>query len=288
MLMKRIFLIISTALSILFFQVSGQQDTVKADTVKNWNFAGQASLNFSQTSFSKNWQAGGVSSIAGLGLFNVSAKYTKNKSAWESSLDIKYGLTKQGDEDLQKTDDNFEILSKYGYQATENWFYSAMFSFKTQMTDGKHESNRDSVISRIMAPAYILASLGMDYKQGDVFSLLLAPVTGKVTMVFDDTFSDEGRFGVDPGDKIRVEFGALIRSTFVKEILKNVTVNSKLGMFYNYLEEPQVDVDWEMLVNMKINQFLSTNIVAQLIYDKDQVNKVQFKEIIGIGLTYEF
>ena len=39
---------------------------------------------------------------------------------------------------------------------------------------------------------------------------------------------------------------------------------------------------------MKINQFLSTNVVTQLIYDKDQVDKVQFKEIIGIGLTYKF
>lgn len=286
--MNRLFLIILTVLPTLFVQVSGQQDSVKSDTVRNWNFAGEASLNFSQTSFSKNWQAGGQSSVAGLGLFNVSAKYAKNKSAWESSLDIKYGLTKQGEEDLRKTDDNFEILSKYGYQATENWYYSAMLSFKTQMTDGEHESNRDSVISRLLAPAYMLTSLGMDYKQGDVFSLLLAPVTGKLTMVFDDTFSDEGRFGVDPGKKMRLEFGASIKSTFVKEILKNVTINSKLGMFYNYLEDPQIDIDWEMLVNMKINQFLSTNVVAQLIYDKDQVDKIQFKEIIGIGLTYKF
>ena len=286
--MRHLSFIILFAIPVTLTEVSGQQDTVQSDTVKYWNFAGEASLNFSQTSFSKNWQAGGQSSIAGLGLFNASAKYAKNKSAWESSLDVKYGLTKQGDEDLRKTDDNFEILSKYGYQAAENWFYSAMFSFKTQMTDGKHESNRDSVISRLLAPGYILASLGMDYKQGDVFSLLLAPVTGKLTMVFDDTFSDEGRFGVDPGEKIRLEFGASIRSTFVKEILKNVTLNSKLGMFYNYLDDPQIDIDWEMLVNMKINQFLSTNVVAQLIYDKDQVDKVQFKEIIGIGLTYKF
>lgn len=286
--MKRLFLVILPALSVMFFRVSGQQDTVMSDTVKYWNYSGLASLNFSQTSFSKNWQAGGQSSLAGLGLFNVSAKYAKNKSAWESGLDIKYGLTKQGSDDVRKTDDNFEILSKYGYQATENWFYSGMFSFKTQMTDGKDESNRDSVISRLMAPAYMQISLGMDYKQGDVFSLLLAPVTGKLTMVFDETFSDEGRFGVDPGKKARYEFGASIKSTFVKEIIKNVTVNSKLGMFYNYLEDPQVDVDWEMLVNMKINQFLSTNVVAQLIYDKDQVDEVQFKEIIGIGLTYKF
>ncbi len=286
--MNRLLIITMFIFSIPLANVAGQQDTLQSDTLKYWNFTGLASLNFSQTSFSKNWQAGGQSSIAGLGLFNVTAKYAKNKSAWESVLDLKYGLTKQGSDDLRKTDDNFEFHSKYGYQAAEHWFYSVLFSFKTQMTDGKHESNRDSVISRFLAPAYLQASLGMDYKRGDVFSLLLAPAAVKVTLVVDDAFSEEGRFGVDPGKKARFEFGASVKSTLVKEILKNVTLNSKLGIFYNYLVDPQIDVDWEVLVNMKINQYLSTNVVAQLIYDKDQVDEVQFKEIIGIGLTYKF
>jgi hypothetical protein len=286
--MRQIVIIILMVMPVSLSELYGQHDTAQSDTIKYWNFAGLASLNFSQTSFSKNWQAGGQSSLAGLGLFNVSAKYARNKSAWESVLDIKYGLTKQGNDDLRKTDDNFEILSKYGYQAAEKWFYSAMFSFQTQMTDGKHESNRDSVISRFLAPAYVLLSLGMDYKQGDVFSLVLSPVTGKITLVADDAFSDEGRFGVDPGKKARFEFGASVNSTLVKEVMKNVTLNSKISLFYNYLEEPQIDINWEMLLNMKINQFLSANLVAQLVYDKDQVDKIQFKEIFGIGLTYKF
>ncbi len=286
--MKRLALIFLITLAVSWSNIFGQDDTLHSDTLKFWNFAGNASLNFSQTSFSKNWQAGGASSIAGLGIFNVSAKYARNKSAWESNLDIKYGLTKQSDENVRKTDDNFEMVSKYGYKAGKNWFYSAMLSFKTQMTEGTDDSNRDSVISKFLAPAYVFASVGMDYKQGDVFSLLLAPATGKVTLVFDDMFADEGRFGVNPGDKMRTEFGALVKSTFIKEIIKNVTLNSKLSMFYNYLEDPQVDIDMDILVKMKINKFLSTNIVAQLIYDKDQVDEVQFKEILGVGLTYEF
>jgi hypothetical protein len=286
--MKRLSFIILIPVVVSWSVIFGQQDTVQPDTLKFWHYNGMASLNFSQTSFSKNWQAGGQSSLAGLGLFNISAKYAKDKSAWDNMLDIKYGLTKQGNEDIRKTDDNFEILSKYGYQAFEKWFYSAMFNFKTQMTDGKHETNRDSVISKFLAPAYILASLGMDYKEGDVFSLFLAPVTGKITLVFNDAFSDEGRFGVDPGNKARIELGALLKTMLAKEIIKNVTLNSKLGMFYNYLEEPQVDIDWEVLVNMKINQYISTNLVTQLLYDKDQVDEVQFKEIFGVGLTYKF
>jgi hypothetical protein len=286
--MKRLSIVILIAVAVSWSEITGQQDTLQPDTLKFWNFSGMASLNFSQTSFSKNWQAGGQSSIAGLGLLNYTAKYAKNKSSWDNILDVKYGLTRLADDDTRKTDDNFEILSKYGYKAFEKWYYSAMFDFKTQMTDGKHEANRDSVISKLMAPGYILAALGIDYKEGDVFSLFLSPVTGKITFVLDDTFSDEGRFGVDPGSKTRFELGALLKSIFVKEILKNVTVNSKLGLFYNYLDDPQIDVDWELLLNMKINQYISANVLTQLIYDKDQVDEVQFKEIFGIGLTYNF
>ncbi|MBN2215470.1 MAG: DUF3078 domain-containing protein [Bacteroidales bacterium] len=286
--MKRLSSVILILLAVTWPEIFGQQDTLQSDTLKFWNYTGMASLNFSQTSFSKNWQAGGQSSIAGLGLFNYTAKYAKNKSSWDNILDVKYGLTRLADDDTRKTDDNFEILSKYGYQAFEKWFYSAMLNFKTQMTDGKHESNRDSVISKLMAPGYILASLGMDYKEGDVFSLFISPVTGKITFVLDDTFSDEGRFGVEPGNKSRFELGALLKSILVKEIIKNVTLNSKFGMFYNYLEDPQIDIDWEVLVNMKVNQYISANLVTQLVYDKDQVDEVQFKEIIGIGLTCNF
>ena len=245
-------------------------------------------LNFSQNSFSDNWQSGGESAVSGLGLFNISAKYRNNNSFWESVLDIKYGLTKLANQNIRKTDDHFEMMTKYGYKASEKWYYSIMLDFNTQMTNGYHETNPDSVISKFMAPAYLLTSVGMDYKPGNTFSLFLSPVTGKITFVLDDTFSDEGRFGVDKGKKVRFEFGASLSAGFDKEVFKNVSINSKLGLFYNYLDKPQLDVDWAVLINMKINQFLSSNLITRLIYDKDQIDQVQFKEILGVGLTYKF
>ncbi len=281
------------AASTLLIHAQGQEeapkiDTIqKVDTVKIWNFSGLASINFSQTSFSKNWQAGGESSIAGLGILDFSANYNKNKSSWESGIDMKYGLTKQNGDNSRKTDDIFEFASKYGYKASKKWFYSALFNFKTQMDKGVHDVNRDSVISRFLSPAYITVSIGMDYKPGKAFSLVLAPLTGKITLVNDNEISALGRFGVKPGKKARYEFGGIAKAVMKKEIMKNVTLNSKLSLFSNYSDNPQVDMDWEILVNMKVNQFLSTNLIAQLIYDKDQVDKIQFKEVIGVGITYK-
>ena len=57
-------------------------------------------------------------------------------------------------------------------------------------------------------------------------------------------------------------------------------------------------MNWEVLIAMKVNKFLSVNINTNLIYDFDVKSKnadgtegpakVQFKELLGIGLSYNF
>ncbi len=280
-------LLFSMILPGIFFS-SYSQDTLQTDTTRYWKHGGLISLNIAQTSFSNSWQAGGEKSFAALGLLNTNASYVKNKSSWESALSIKYGLTKLGNAQSRKTDDDFEISSKYGYEAYKKWYYSASLSFKTQMDKGYSEARSDSVISRFLAPAYLLITLGMDFKPNEFFSLAISPVTGKITIVNNDQFSQEGRFGVEPGKKVRYEFGASLISTLKKDIVKNVSLDTKLGLFYNYLDKPQLDVNWDILLNMKINKLLSANIIFQLLYDKDQIDKVQLKELLGVGLTFKF
>ncbi|HSH50676.1 MAG TPA: hypothetical protein VK982_03035 [Bacteroidales bacterium] len=81
--------------------------------------------------------------------------------------------------------------------------------------------------------------------------------------------------------------------------MENVTLKSTLGLFTNYLENPQnVDIDWKIAINMKINDYLSANLNTHLIYDDDiktsddegneQCPKIQFKEVFGVGLAYKF
>ena len=82
------------------------------------------------------------------------------------------------------------------------------------------------------------------------------------------------------------------------EFLKNMTIYSRLEFYSNYLEKPQnVDIFWDVLLNMKINDWFSTNLSTNLIYDNEVkiVQKdgkagprVQFKEILGVGLQITF
>jgi len=279
--------------------LTAQED--EQDTVKNWKIAGTGSLTFSQVSF-ENWAAGGENSYTLNGIFSFHANYKEGKTTWENSLDLGYGIVKQASRGVRKSDDKLEVNSKYGYRTHSNWYYSGAFNFRTQFDQGykyNEEEGTKREISTFMAPAYSLLSLGMDYKPNDAFSLMISPVTGKTTFVLDDSLSSRGAFGVKKGNKIRNEFGGFIKITYNQDIWENVTLNTKLGLFSNYIEEPQnIDVNWDVMISMKVNEYLSANFSAQLIYD-DNINyvnsqgeemgpRIQFKEVFGAGLSYKF
>lgn len=289
---------LNLTISILFFVNVFLIAQEKVDSVKNWNFNGVSTINFSQVSLS-NWAAGGENSYAFNGLLNLSLNYSKDKNDWVNTLDLGYGIQKQGDQEYRKTDDHIDFLSKYGRKVSKSFFISAILNFKTQMSEGKkYEQDTSYVISEFLAPAYLTGAIGMEYKPSNIFYAVLSPVAGKLTMVLDDTLSARGSFGVDPGSKTRLELGGNVSIGVKKEIMKNVSFSSTLGLFSNYLENAQnIDVDWKVMINMKINDYLSANLNTHLIYDDDisyidnkgeHGARVQFKEVFGVGLTYKF
>jgi len=109
-----------------------QLKTKSKDTHEGWKIGGVTALNLAQTSLT-NWAAGGENSLALNGLFSAFANYKKGKNVWDNSLDLGYGILKQGkDADFMKTDDKIDFLSKYGREAFTNFYYSALVNFKTQ------------------------------------------------------------------------------------------------------------------------------------------------------------
>jgi len=111
-------------LSGLFYSASAQVTdaektlrTQNTDTTMGWKTGGIIAINLSQTSMT-NWAAGGQNSLSTNGIISAFANYQKDKSVWVNSLDIGYGLLKQGkDASYRKTDDKIDFLSKYGREA---------------------------------------------------------------------------------------------------------------------------------------------------------------------------
>jgi hypothetical protein len=285
---------------------------VEADTTQGWKNGGVFAVNLAQTSLT-NWAAGGQNSVSINGVLSCFANLKKGKSRWDNSLDLGYGILKQGKgSSPRKTDDKIDFLSKYGRQAFSNFFYAALFNFKTQMTPGYNYPDVVNKISDLFSPAYVLFALGLDYKPNAYFSAFLAPVTSKFTIVNDKSLSAAGAFGVTPGKKSLSEMGGYVRAIYSKndfkgDFLKNVSFTSKIDLFSNYLKNPQnIVVNWETLIAMKINKYISASICTDLIYD-DKIkvpfdqngdgtivagesvgSKIQFKEILGVGFSYKF
>lgn len=311
-----LFIFIVCSLSITFSQVTDAEKklrAVNADTVMGWKNGGLIAVNLAQTSLT-NWAAGGQNSFAVNGILSLFANYKQGKSAWDNSLDIGYGLLRQGGKkaDFTKTDDKFDLLSKYGREAFGNFYYSALVNFKTQMTPGYKYPDIIHKISDLFAPAYLLAALGMDYKPNPYFSAFIAPLTGKFTFVNDNALSQAGAYGVTPGKKSKSEFGGYIRAIYSKndfknDFLQNVAFTTKVDLFSNYMENPQnFDISWETLIGLKVNKFITVSFNTHLLYDDnikipiDRNNdgifgpgeapgsRTQFKEILGVGFSYKY
>jgi len=285
------------------------------DSTEGWKKGGMFTVAFSQVSLS-NWAAGGENSFSGNSLVNTFANYKKAKISWDNTLELGYGIMKQGDQDMRKTDDKIDFSSKFGRKLTTNSFAAALLNFKTQFMPGYNYPDDSTIISNFMAPGYLLFAAGYDFKRGDWLSLFIAPVTGKMTIVTDELLANAGAFGVEPavlnpvdssiatpGKKMRSEFGGYFKGAFSKDVMKNVKLNTKLELFTNYLHNPlNIDVYWETNIGMKVNKFITVTIGTTLIYDDDidieirneagdvigKGPRTQFKEVFGLGFSYKF
>jgi len=287
-----------TLLLALIISLAGLQTQAQTEGESDWKSQGKIGINFSQSQFT-NWAAGGQNALNALGLFNYKLNYKKEKHIWDNSLDMALGYSHIGQAKLMKTDDRIEFNSLYGKNATEKLFYSLSFSFKTQFADGfDYKVDSTTPISGFFAPAYTTLGLGLEYKPTSYLSFNFSPLTGRVTMVMDQKLADSGSFGVEKGKNIRFELGAKASMKLEKEVFKNVTIGTKLELFSDYLKNPSsIDVDWQAMINMKVNKWLNANISTHLIYDEDIMitdvdgNKgprTQFKEVLSIGLSHSF
>lgn len=292
-------------------KIATQQSAGAAPTDTIWKFGGTLGLNFSQSYFS-NWASGGQNSVSGTAFANLFAKYQKDRHLWKTNLDLAYGQLMQGDADPIKTDDQIDLTSTYGYQTKNpNWFYSVLFNFRSQFAPGYTIEDGVEVgdkISDFMAPGYVIISPGIAYNPNDNFAVTFSPITTKMTIVTVDELATT--YGLDEGENLRAEFGAFIKASYQKDVFENVNFHTKIDLFSNYADDPQnVDVNWETIITMKINSWLSASLNTQLIYDDDieivvertetvvggeptvierKGPRTQFKEVFALGLSVKF
>ena len=307
-------------LCLLFASALFAQDAEKPavpDSLKPWKKSGLGSVNFNQVALS-NWAGGGESSVSGGAIVKLTANYKKDKTSWDNSLDMAYGLINQTGSPVVKTDDRLELSSKFGKEANKKWSYSAIFTFRTQFAPGLDDPTavNPNKISDFLSPGYMFVALGMDYKPNKSLTLFLSPATNKNTIVTAPSLANVGAFGVEaaeldpvtgdivtPGKHFRAEIGGFLKAEFKTTLMENVDFQTKIDLFSNYINNPQnIDVNWESLLSFKINKYLTASVTTTLIYDDDikiavdtdddgvadkMAPRTQFKEVLAIGFTYK-
>ncbi len=290
-------------------KVAAEITTIRTDSsgVKrfvNWEKFNKIGLDFNQAAF-VNWNSGGSNSVSGLLAINLNRNYTRDHVNWKNEFIFRYGINSQQGRETRKTDDIIQLNSNFGYRSSDvsNWFYSSKFSFTTQATNGYSYPDTTTPISTFFAPAYMFLGVGAEYALKEKqFSVYISPLTQKTTLVLDQDLANAGAYGVIKGKKSRTEVGFFVSSLWKNEILKNVVLENRVSLYSDYLNKfGNIDVDWQLKLDFTVNQYVRANIFGHLIYDDDiktkqdidgvQVSagpKVQLKQILGIGVVYEF
>ena len=173
--------------------VSAQQDTTAhQDTV--WRSGGIFAVNFSQVSLT-HWAGGGQNAVSLNAIANYFAHYKRAKNSWDNDFNLGYGFTMQDNSPAIKNDDRIDLTTKYGREASGHWYYSSLLNFRSQFTNGYNYPNDSTVLSKFLAPGYILLALGMDFKPTNNFSMFVSPATARFIIVDDDSLSAHGRTG---------------------------------------------------------------------------------------------
>jgi len=311
----------------LFFKIAtAQPDSlfIKKPKVEKyvgpqWVQKNKATLDLNEVAFS-NWNSGGTNSISGLLGVKTSADYTDKFFSWKNDAILRFGINKQENKKLRKTDDLFEINSNIGYRpdGVSNWFYSAKLNFRTQLTNGYKYPDTDNPISRFLAPGYLFFGGGMEYgKDIDELSFYFSPITLKETFVLDEDLANAGSFGVTPavyddegniiteGERTRKEVGILMTNSYEMEVAENVNMKHKVSLYTDYINNfGNVDLDWSIDFDFKVNSFIRATLGSHVRYDDDVKTtkpsetiegeldeagaRVQWKQFLGVGFAVDF
>jgi len=272
------------------------------DIPEKWKNSGNALFLVNQSSFS-NWTSGGQSSISGTLKIDYNFNYSDNGWDWDTKVISNFGLNKiSGSDFLKKTDDRIEINSvlgkKFNNDIIGRWSYSSFFNFQTQFAkgyrfgkDANGNPNRTEK-SRFFSPATVQLGVGMYWKKSKDLWVNVAPMTGKLILVnrrFTENLNENQTFfGVKKGGNSRFELGASVRSYYKSEIFENVTMENRLSLYSDYLDRPQnIDFDCTFNFIMKVNQYVSTNLIFQFVYDDNEIKRVQVREVLGVGLNID-
>jgi hypothetical protein len=298
---NQIILRYSHLILLLLVSLSAHTQIVEIDTVTKWKKAFRTGLNLNQSSFSSNWNGGGINSIGYTVFLNYRANYKGDHNSWDNEIDFQYGVVNNQGVGARKILDRLFIDTKYGHVLNKKWDLALSANLLSQFAPGykylKSNSNLDSLVllSDFFAPAFITLALGVEYHPVSYFKLRLSPIAPRVTIVSNAsrfvTSDNPTPYGLSPNRMARIQWlGFQMLAEFDKDIAKNVNLKWRYILFGDYqnLSAEQLYHRLDLNLVAKLGKFVNLNFGTILLYDHNQDTSVQFSQAFSIGMLYSF
>lgn len=281
--MKRFLFILILSCFTTSYSQKNKKDTLP---IPKWKVKGRLAFVFNQSSFT-NWSSGGQNTVAGNININYDFNYKNKNVNWDTRLITSYGLSYISGKGNRKTDDRFELNTLLGIKTSTYWFLSFIGNFRTQYTKGfNYKKDPKVTVSDFLSPAYLTFGPGMLWKKSDKFNFNIAPSTARYTLV-NDSFS--GKFGVEEGKNTAFSLGFNLSGYYKFEIMENVEMENILTLYSDYLANAgNIDVDSQTNIGFKVNKYLKMHMTLHAIIDDDSSSKIQFRQLFGLGVNYNF
>ena len=212
---------------------SAAGDLKKVDTgEKAWKFSGVVGLNAAATGL-WNWAAGGNNNVNAVASTKLRLLYHENNIAWDSNLDLEYGMSwiDQEFDKFQKSSDHINFTTKFGWEFEKTWYLTVLGGFQSQFDLGRNYNGTDvfdPIISKFLAPSYTDISVGIDWKPNDIFSVYLSPIAGRLTSVYVSDRMNKNIKYYDQGDFTDEEMRQLLEdpnyNTLEKQLKEKYSV----------------------------------------------------------------
>lgn len=294
--------------------------SAEVDSAKHWKFTGMVGLNASQTALF-NWAAGGDNNITGFLYANMTLSYKKNKWTWDSNLDTELGETFSSalKPQWRKANDKINFTTKGGFQMHPKFYLTLLGSFRSQYRPGYNylndEEGNKELISKWISPSYTDLALGIEYRPNDIFTVGVFPLAGRMTTCKEESLRPN--YGLSQREDgtykpVMLNMGLRINGGINYTLVKNLKIISTVTLFTPYTArlhdkvngQPfgNFDVDWDFAISYSFLKVLNVSLMTSLkYYDKVMIDgpawrnysegprsRVQFKEVIGLGIGYSF
>lgn len=267
---------------------------------ENWKLDSDLNVSLTQSTYSNSWQGTELSNITWVASSNSTAE--KQLKPWlnnKTTLKLAFGQTH-----LQKEDTLGELYWEHPSKSTDKIDLESVLRFTTQgwvdpfiaaRMESQFLDRSDPVLTRIVNPMlftetagiirtfvntdanYFSTRLGAAFREKLDREVLQADLTRELETTVDG--------GLESVSEYKHVFSPLEANFKSRLQVYQALFNSKEDdLPTDDWKSP--DVVWENIFTTKLWGLLSANLTFEMRYEKEAIHEVQWKEILGLGLSY--